>query len=35
MYLWAVFIDGGQTVNGRKIDLDVPFDEIKVDELDH
>ena len=35
MYLWAVSIDGEQTVNGRKVDLDVPFDEIKVDELDH
>lgn len=28
MYLWAVSIDGDQTVKGRKVDLDVPFNEI-------
>ena len=28
MYLWAVSINGDQTVNGIKVDLDVPFSEI-------
>ena len=28
MYLWAVSIDGDQTVNGNKVDLDVPFSDI-------
>jgi len=28
MYLWAVSIDGDQTVKGNKVDLDVPFNEI-------
>ena len=26
MYLWAVSIEWEQTVNGRKVDLEVPFD---------
>jgi len=28
MYLWAVSIDGDQTVKGTKVDLDVPFSDI-------
>lgn len=28
MYLWAVSIDGDQTVKGHTVDLDVPFSEI-------
>ena len=28
MYLWAVSIDGDQTVKGVKVDLDVPFSDI-------
>jgi hypothetical protein len=28
MYLWAVSIDGDQTVNGNDVDLDVPFSDI-------
>jgi hypothetical protein len=28
MYLWAVSIDGDQTVKGHRVDLDVPFSEI-------
>ncbi len=28
MYLWAVSIDGDQTVKGRDVDLDIPFSEI-------
>jgi hypothetical protein len=28
MYLWAVSIDGDQTVKGVDVDLDVPFSEI-------
>ncbi len=28
MYLWAVSINGDQTVNGVEVDLDVPFSEI-------
>ena len=28
MYLWAVSIDGNQTVKGNKVDLDVPFSDI-------
>jgi hypothetical protein len=28
MYLWAVSIKGDQTVNGVKVDLDVPFSDI-------
>ena len=28
MYLWAVSIDGDQTVKGIKVDLDVPFSDI-------
>ena len=28
MYLWAVSIDGDQTVKGNKVDLDIPFSDI-------
>lgn len=28
MYLWAVSINGNQTVKGNKVDLDVPFSDI-------
>src|SRR5210317_1924724 len=28
MYLWAVSIDGDQTVKGNKVDLDVSFSDI-------
>jgi hypothetical protein len=28
MYLWAVSIDGDQTVKGNEVDLDVPFSDI-------
>ena len=28
MYLWAISIDGDQTVKGVKVDMDVPFSEI-------
>src|SRR5210317_195958 len=28
MYLWAVSIDGDQTVKGVDVDLDVPFSDI-------
>jgi len=28
MYLWAVSINGDQTVKGVKVDLDVPFSDI-------
>ena len=28
MYLWAVSINGDQTVNGVNVDLDIPFSEI-------
>ena len=28
MYLWAVSIDGDQTVKGFEVDLDVPFSDI-------
>ena len=28
MYLWAVSIDGDQTVKGNDVDLDVPFSDI-------
>jgi len=28
MYLWAVSIDGDQTVKGNKVELDVPFSDI-------
>ncbi|MGE5238372.1 MAG: hypothetical protein ACM3ON_06185 [Chloroflexota bacterium] len=28
MYLWAVSIDGEQTVKGNKVDLDVSFSDV-------